>query len=116
MRNQIDARVFRDVPESSVAIVFEEQVPAAYRRDEEILIAVVVDAREGGGDADLSRHADAGVGRDVPEASPAQILPELVPADLVDEVDVVETVAVDVGDREAGAVIVVDRLVVAPCI
>ena len=50
--------------------------------------------------------------RDVPEPAAAEILPELVAADLIDEVDVEQAVAVDVGDGDAVAVIVVHRLVV----
>ena len=42
---------------------------------------------------------------------PPTIPPELVAADLVDEIDVVEAVAVHVGNRQAVAVIVVGRLV-----
>ena len=41
----------------------------------------------------------------------AEVLPQLVAADLVDEVDVVQPVAVDVRDGDAVTVIVVDRLV-----
>ena len=42
---------------------------------------------------------------------PPSVLPELVAADLVDEIDVEQAVAVDVGDRQAVAVVVVRRLV-----
>ena len=59
----------------------------------------------------LSGDRHAGRGRDVLELAAAGILPELVAADLVDEVDVGEAVAIDVRDREAVAVIVVRRLV-----
>ena len=41
-----------------------------------------------------------------------EVLPELVAAELVDEVDVGQAVAVHVRDRDAVAVVVVDRLVV----
>ena len=44
----------------------------------------------------------------------AEILPELVATDLADEVDVEEAVAVDVGHRDPGPVIVVRRLVGLP--
>ena len=52
--------------------------------------------------------ADAG---DVLEPAAAGVSPELVAADLVDEIDVGTSVAVDVGDRQAVAVIVVSGLV-----
>ena len=87
-------------------------VAAADRRDEQILVAVVVDVGERRRDADAVGSATPASfvmfrNRPLPE-----ILPELVAADLVDEVDVVEAVAVDVRDRDAGAVVVVNGLVV----
>ena len=60
---------------------------------------------------DLVRHRHAGRRRDVLEPAAAGVPPELVAADLVDEIDVGEAVAVDVGDGQAVAVIVVRRLV-----
>ena len=51
---------------------------------------------------------------DVPEPPAAEVLPELVAAHLIDEVDVVQAVAVDVSDGDPVAVIVVDRLVMLP--
>src|SRR5439155_17293909 len=74
--------------------------------------AVVVDVGERRGDADPARHADARLASDVRKAAAAGVLPELVSADLVDEVDVVEAVAVDIGYGDAGAMVVVDRFVV----
>ena len=65
-------------------------------------------------DADPAGHRDAGLRGDVLELAAAEVLPELVAADLVDEVDVGQAVAVDVRHRDAVAVIVVDRLVVLP--
>ena len=61
-----------------------------------------------------SAQADAGVPGDVPEPAAAQVLPELVAAHLVDEIEVGAPVAVHVGGREAGAVVVVDGPVVLP--
>jgi hypothetical protein len=42
MRHQFESGFFRDVPELPVAVVLEQRVAAANRRDEQILIAVVV--------------------------------------------------------------------------
>ena len=97
-----------------VAVVLEQHVAAADGRDVQIRIAIVVDVGERGRHADLARHADAGRCRDVLEPAAAEIPPELVAADLVDEVDVESAVAVDVGDRDAVAVIVVRGLVGLP--
>ena len=84
----------------------------ADRRDEEILVAVVVDIGERRRDADPVRQSDAGLPGDVLKPPAAGILPELVAADLIHEVDIVQPVAIDVRDGDAGAVIVVHGLVV----
>ncbi len=59
----------------------------------------------------LSGDRHAGRRGDVLEPAAAGVLPELVAANLVDEVDVGQAVAVDVRDRHAVAMIVVRRLV-----
>ena len=100
-----------DVPKVSAPVVFEEEVAAADGRDEEVLVAVVVGVREGGRDAHAVRQGHARLARDVPEAAVPDVLPELVAAELVDEVDVDETVAVHVGRGDPVAVVVVDGLV-----
>ena len=107
----IDASRLRDVGEPAVPVVLEQDVAAAYRRDEQVLVAVVVDVREGRGHADAVGERDAGVLRDVRKPAAAEILPELVAADLIGEVDVRQAVAVHVGDGDAVAVVVVHRLV-----
>jgi hypothetical protein len=95
----------------AVAVVDEESVSSPHRRHVEIRKAVVVDVDERG------RHADAILERhprrlgDVAKPSPAQVLPELAPAELVDEVDVLAPVAVDVRGGDPVPVVVVDRLV-----
>ena len=94
-----------------LAVVLEEHVAAAGRGHVEVLVAVVVDIGEGGRDADLARDRHAGRRGDVLEAAAAEIPPQLVAAHLADEVDVGAAVAVDVGNRDPGAVIVVRRLV-----
>ena len=93
------------------AVVLEQDVAGAHRGDVEIGVAVVVDVGERGRDADLAGDGDAGGRGDVLELAAADVLPQLVAADLVRKVDVQEAVAVDVGDREAVAVVVVHGLV-----
>ena len=100
-----------DVAEAAVAVVLEEHVAAADRRDIQVRVPVVVDVGKRSGHADLARNRHAGGSRDVLELSATDVLPELVAADLVDEVDVSQAVPIDIGDGEAVAVIVVSRLV-----
>ncbi len=110
----VHARLLRDVLEVPVPVVLEEDVAAADRRDEQVHVAVVVDVREGGRDADPIGQRHARFLRDVPEPAVAEVLPELVAADLVDEVDVREAVPIHVGRRDPVAVVVVDGLVGLP--
>ncbi len=91
-------------------------VAMAHGGDEEVRRAVVVDVDEGGGDADLVLHGHAGFGGDVLELAVAEVLPELVLAELGDEVDVEQAVAVDVRHGDAVAVVVVHRLVGAAAV
>jgi hypothetical protein len=112
MRREIDAGLLRDVGEAAVTVVLEQHVAATNGGDHQILIAVVVEIAKGRRHADAIGERDAGLFRDVGEPSAAEILPELVAADLVDEVDVVEAVAVHVGNGEAGAVVVVRHPIV----
>src|SRR4051812_46939217 len=95
-----------------VPVVLEQRVAAAHGRDEQILVPIVVDVGKRGGDADPVGQSDTRFRGDVLELSAAQISPQLVAADLIHEVHVVQPVAVNVGDNNAVAVIVVHRLVV----
>ena len=97
----------RDILEMPVAVVLKQNVAAADRGDEQILVAVVVDIRERRGHADAAGQSDAGFLRDVPELATAQVFPEFVAAELIHEIDVVQAIAIDVRDRDAVAMVVV---------
>ena len=77
----------------------------------EILVAIVVDVGEGGGDRDPARQTDAGLGGDVAEFPVSQVLPQLAAAHLAGEIEVHEPVAVHVRRGDAVAMVVVGRLV-----
>ncbi len=108
----VEARFLRDVPEVALPVVLEEDVSAAHGRDVKVRISVVVDVGERGRHADPVLHGDACRLSDVDELAVAQVLPELVASDLVDEVDVEQAVPVHVGHRDSVAVVVMVRLVV----
>src|SRR5205823_5302022 len=80
-------------------------------RDEEVGIAVVVDVGECATHGDLIRHGQPGSGGDVHEPTTAEVLPELVGAELREEIEIGEAVAIDVGRAQAAAVVVVSQLV-----
>src|SRR5712692_4976838 len=112
MADVVEAGLLGDVLEMALAVILEEDVSAPHGRDVEVRVAVVVDVREGGRDADAILQCDAGLLGDVRELAVAEVPPELVAAELVDEVNVEQAVAVDIGHRDAVSVVVVVRLVV----
>ncbi len=109
--DMLEPRLAGHVAESARAVVLEEDVAETDRGDVEVGVAIVVDVGEAGGGADPIGQSDAGRFGDVLEAAAAQIAPELVAAELADEIEVESAVAVDVGHRDAVAVVVVVRLV-----
>ena len=64
----------------AVAVILEQGISPTNGSDEEILVAVVVDIREGGSDADPTGQSDSGFLSDVPELSAAQVLPQFTSA------------------------------------
>ena len=89
MGAEIDAGLFRNIFEVPVSVVLEQHIAAANGRDEQVLVAIVVNVAEGGGYADAARHSNAGFLSNVSEFPVSQVLPKLVASNLVDEVDVV---------------------------
>jgi hypothetical protein len=83
----------------AVAFILKEHVAAADGGYKQILVAVIVNVSESRALADAPGHADARFLCDVLELAIAQVLPELVASDLVQEVDVVQSVAVDIRNR-----------------
>ena len=106
-----DAGLRRDVAKRAVAEVFEEPIPVAHRRDEEVGIAVVVDVGEGASHRDRVRQFQPRRDGDVHEPTAAQVLPEFVGAELGDEVEIGETIAIDVRGAQSAPVVVVRELV-----
>src|SRR2546423_11667142 len=80
-------------------------------RDEEVGVAVVVDVGERATHRDGVRGRQPSWSGDVHEATVAEVLPELVGAELRDEVEIGETVAIDVRGAQAAPVVVVRELI-----
>src|ERR1700722_15208425 len=112
MGDEVNAGFFADVLEMAVPIVLEQNVTTANGGYEEILVSVIVYVGESGRDADPVSQADPGFLGDVPELAGAQVLPQLTASDLIDEVDIVEAVAVDVSHSGAVSVVVVNGHVI----
>ena len=91
----------------SLAVVLEQCISAANGRDEETLVAIVVNIGEGGCHADTAGQCDACFLRDVLKLTAAEAFPEFISANLIHKVEVVQAIAVDIRNRDSAAVIIV---------
>jgi hypothetical protein len=98
--------LFGDVLEGSVAHVAEQDVAPACGSHEQIEATVVVIVDEGGSHANAREHAHAGLFRDIFEGAVALVAVEGTGPELVDEIDIVQAVAIEIADRDAAAVVV----------
>src|SRR3989442_939116 len=92
-----EAGLFSDVLEFSVAQVFEKRIAHSHRRHVQVGQTIVVNIRKGSPYADAVLQSHAGGSGDVFKLAPAEIPPELIPAQLIDEINVRLPVAIDVG-------------------
>src|SRR5262245_14701281 len=106
----VHARVTRDVAKLAAAQILEENVAVANGRDEEILVAVIVDIRERRRDMDASGQGGARGFRDFLEFTASQVSPELIGSKLIHEIQVNPPVVVDISGRHTGAVVIVRGL------
>ncbi len=106
MADVAQARFPRSVLEGAVALVAEEEVAAAGAGDVQVLPAVVPRVGKDGGGADAVPHGDTGLVSHVGEGAVAVVAVQGIGPELVGEIDVVVTVAVEVGDGQAAAVVV----------
>ena len=93
-----EAGLFCDVLKFSVAQVFEKRIAHSHRRHVQVRQTIVVDIRKGGRHADAVLQSHAGGSGDVFKLAPAEISPELIPAQLIDKIDVRFPVPIDVSD------------------
>ncbi len=84
----------------------------AHRRDEQVGIAVVVDVGERASHRDRVGPSQPRSGGGIHEPTVTQVLPELVGAELRDEIEIGETIAIDVRGAQSASVVVVNELIV----
>src|SRR6202166_330557 len=113
MGQKIKAGFVSYVFEVAVAVVLKKNISFVNSGDVKILVPAIVDVAERGGDADAIFHTDAGLLGDIFEFPIAEITPQFVAAKLADEVNVVKSVPIYIGDGDAGAMVVVDGHVIA---
>ena len=108
MSCQIKSRFVGNVFEVAMAVVLKKNVALIDGGHVEILAAAVINISEGRANADAILYANTGFAGNILKFPVAQIFPELVPTELIDEIDVVEAVAGHVRDSYPRAVIVMD--------
>src|SRR5262245_11553687 len=104
MADAVQSGFLGDILKLAVAQIAKEHVTTARAGDEQIWMAVVIIVSPGGGHADAVAQGDTSVFRHVYEGAVPFVEVEGVLAELVDEIDVVETIAVVIGYRHAAAV------------
>src|SRR5262245_13649075 len=101
-----DSRLFGHIREGAVAVVAEEDVSAAGTGDVEVGMAVIIVLAPGGRNTDAVPEPHAGLFCHVFEGAIALVAVQGTTPKLIDEVDVVEAVAVEIGHGQAAAVVV----------
>jgi hypothetical protein len=111
MSHIIQARPLGDVVEAAATEVLEQVIAVADGRDEQVGIAVIVDIGERRRHRDLVGQPDTGLDGDVFEFPFAQIAPQLVRAQLGGEVNIEQSITVDVSDSQAVTMVIVRSFV-----
>jgi hypothetical protein len=111
MGRETDIGLRGDVAKASAAVIFEEQIPSSHGGDEQVLVGIVIDICERGSHGDSTWRRHSRFRSHILKTAGAKVLPQLAGSGLVHKVDVRESVAIDIGDGQPVAVIVVNRLV-----
>ena len=92
-----------DLGEAAVAVVEVEEIGAVELADVDVESAVVVDIGQGGAGFPGRASGCAGCGGNVLEPEGRYLAKELVREGLVDDVDIHQSVTVEIADRDTGA-------------
>src|SRR5881296_2764349 len=103
-----------NILEPTTTKIFEKYIPHAHSGDEQVRIAIVIHISKCRADTHPIRQPYARACGDVLKPAPSNILPKLIAAELAYKVNVQQAIAIDVRDRDARAVVVVDRFIVVP--
>lgn len=112
MGHEIKSGFVGYVLEMAVPVVLKENIPFIDGGDIKILVPTIVDITKGRSDADAAFHTHAGLLGDIFKFSIAEIPPQFVATELADKVNVVQSIAIHIGDGDAGAVVIVDGHVI----
>src|SRR4029079_3400415 len=100
-----------DVAKTSVPQVFKEHIAASHGGDEQIRITIIIDVCEARRYTDPVFQPHASLLRDILEAPIAEVAPELVPAQLRHEINVLPPISIHIRHCKYALVIVMHRFV-----
>ena len=104
--------LLRDVSKLAISKVVEEVISVSYGGHEQIRLSIIIDIGKGGRCTDLPAQAHSRLLGNILKPAATQIPPKLITTKLVHEINVVESVAVDVGHSDAIAVVIMIGLVI----
>ena len=110
MPDVIEASFLRNVTEFAVPIVFEQNITATHRRYKKIGIAVIIDICKSGSDANAISEPNTGSLSDIFKLPAAEISPKLTPSQLAHEKNIEPSIAINIGNSDAAAVIVISTM------
>ena len=111
MARIVESGLLRDVFESAVAQIFEQDVTCFYRRHKQVRAAIIVNVSKGSSHTYPITQAYSCLLGDILEAAISQVSPKFAAAELVDEVNVVEAVSVYVRRGHTIAMVIVDWVI-----
>ena len=107
-----NARLGRDVAEPTPALITKERQPLAHGGHQQVRPTVVIQVRKRSPHAHLARHRHPGLSRDLFEAPPSDIAPQLIAPALVGKEEVRPAVSVHIRRRDGRPVIIMNRLII----
>src|ERR1017187_4659323 len=114
MAGVAESSLLGDVRKLAVSKVVEEVVSMPYRRYKQIWLSIIIDIGKRCRCTDLSAQAHPSLFGDVFKLAAAYISPKFIAAKLIDEINIVEAVAVDIRYSDTVAVIIMISLVFLP--
>ena len=111
MAHILQTSLFGDVLETAAAKVLEQMIAMADPCHKKVRRAVVVHVRKRGRHRNLIVQTDSSPAGQVFEPSAAEVSPQLVPTELCREINIEQTVSIDIGHRQPVPVVIVGRLI-----
>src|SRR5262245_36003908 len=106
MADVSQAGFLSDIFEFAVSQVFEQNVAASGAGDKQALSTAIVVIGEGGHYADSISHPHSSLLRDIDKSAVAIVLVKSIPAELIEEINVIVAISVVIAYGHAGPMII----------